>query len=43
MQQKASVRARFNVVACMYDAINCNLRVKDLSATRCATRKMRIT
>jgi SAM-dependent methyltransferase len=33
MQQRASVRVRFNLVTCMYDAINCNLRVEDLFAT----------
>jgi hypothetical protein len=33
MQHSANVGARFNLVTCMYDAINCNLRVEDLFAT----------
>lgn len=31
--QRSAVRDRFDLVTCMYDAINCNLRVKDLFAT----------
>jgi len=33
MQQRFGVPAQFNLVTCMYDAINCNLLVKDLLAT----------
>jgi len=33
MQESAKLGSRFNLVTCMYDAINCNLRVEDLFAT----------